>query len=518
MRYRSLFALMVAALAGCPAGSGGLGDSCGGNGDCESSLQCQGNVCVARCQRSPDCGDGYACAGDGTCTQSAAGLGASCSGEPECEVGLSCELDGTTNLNDNMPQTLTASCVAENSGAADGSTCATDDECRNGTCALGHCVDLCSPSNNSRDCALGQTCAVIPRVEAIGYPFWGCIPATGSLTWAIPVDGPEADVLLPVPSTAYSVAVTFQIDDAAQQVGATKVVSPVHTLTGDNQGVVLVDPNGDYYSNLVRHEPGFGQSVLAMPSAPTDPLSAPSQPLLEGAYALHVSSLRAPFPTTVGTETPRMTAVVKLDHGATLDLHLHFLNFQDHPCSAQFGGGALTAQLAQSAAFFQTDFLGTLRTVLAHVGLNLGTVDYDDILDHPELDGLDVSNAGQLLALGSHTTGLDVFFVRTLSPIGLEAFGPNPGPGGLPGTAQSGIVIGLDTLCYRSWDQLSRLVAHEAARYLGLYDNLELDLVHTDPIDDSDTSSANLMYFSEFGGDDISTEQGDILRRSAVLR
>ena len=111
-----------------------------------------------------------------------------------------------------------------------------------------------------------------------------------------------------------------------------------------------------------------------------------------------------------------------------------------------------------------------------------------------------------------------MFFVRTLSPIGLQAVGPNPGPAGLAGTRRSGIVIGVDTLCYRTWRQLARLTAYEIARYMGLYNNVGIDPAHIDPIADTDSTSTNLMFYSELGGTVLSEGQKQILRRSAVLR
>jgi hypothetical protein len=212
-----------------------------------------------------------------------------------------------------------------------------------------------------------------------------------------------------------------------------------------------------------------------------------------------------------------VTVVAKLDTSALLDLHFFFLNFTDHPCSDAFGG-TLNASVAQSAQFFQSDFLGLLSDVFAQGGVTLNTLTYDDILDQPELDGLDVSAASSLFALGSYPTGVNVFFVRTLSPSGLQAYGPtpNPGPAGLAGTSQSGIVVGLDALCYRSWTQVARLAAHEIARYMGLYDDIDPDGT-TDPLSDTDASSENLMFYSELGGTNVSPQQRDILERSAVM-
>ncbi len=80
------------------------------------------------------------------------------------------------------------------------------------------------------------------------------------------------------------------------------------------------------------------------------------------------------------------------------------------------------------------------------------------------------------------------------------------------------MIVALDTLCYRSWAEVARLTSHEVARYMGLYDNIELDAAHTDPISDSDGTSANLMFYSELGGTDLSPFQRDILGRSGVLR
>jgi hypothetical protein len=193
-------------------------------------------------------------------------------------------------------------------------------------------------------------------------------------------------------------------------------------------------------------------------------------------------------------------------------------------CQAQMGPVTLDATQAQTATAFQEDFVGELRAIFAAGGIALGNLSYADVKDRPDLDGLDVTDAGELLALGSSVTGVNVFFVRTLSPVGLQGFAPGPGPAGLAHTPQSGIVIGLDTLCFRSWRQLARLTAHELGRYMGLSHNVELPTdemgnpLYADPIEDSDTSSNNLMFFSELGGTEISPGQRDILTRSGVLR
>jgi hypothetical protein len=128
-----------------------------------------------------------------------------------------------------------------------------------------------------------------------------------------------------------------------------------------------------------------------------------------------------------------------------------------------------------------------------------------------------------LLTLGKYADGVNIFFVRTMSPVGIQGFAPGPGPG-LAGTRQSGVVVSADTLCYRSWSNVARLTGHEIARYMGLYRNRELRANLEDPIADSPSAEAdpatenNLMFFSELGGTSLSRGQIDILLRSPALR
>ncbi len=509
---------LVFVLAACPGGGGGVGDTCSSTGDCDSSLQCLASTCVPRCARAPECGDGYACTAAGLCVAATGQEGAACSSATDCAAGLSCRFDPDLGSNGQ----LLATCTADTAGAPPNAPCSADADCREGTCALGRCIELCSVT---RDCTDGTACTQIPRVgsgAATGPQppvFSGCLQSTGSIAWSIPVDSPSEVIWLPVPGLARSVELTMAIDDTAEEVGALTVTSPSQVQIFD---LTAADP----FTSPVRHGALPGQSVLAMPSSPSTPLET-------GAYTVAVSSLRPPFGPdpehppmpNPGSSTPRATAVIKLDTGSVLDLHFYFLDLSDHPCQGLFGDITLTAGVAQTQSFFQTDYIGGLRNVFAQAGISIGDVTYEDINDaqknaHHDLDGLDVGDAPSLLALGAHPTGINVFFVRSLSPVGLQAFGPNPGPWSLGGTSQSGVIVALDTVCYRSWGLLARLTAHELARYMGLYNNVELGHPdEQDPIADSDTSDNNLMFYSEDNdsGIELSPGQRDILQRSAVL-
>ncbi len=516
MRSRALPTLLIVlSLTGCPGGGGSIGDPCGDHGDCDSLLQCVGSLCVPRCQRAPECGDGYSCDNEGLCHGANGQSGDKCTSEVDCAAGLSCQIDGSTVDGDGR---LLASCTDQNEGRPAGSECGGDLECRNGTCALGHCVDLCT---DTRDCGGGNNCMRIPRVEANGAMFEGCLPARGSVKWSIPIPGPSAEILFPVPDAARSATLVFRVDDPAQKVGALTIFAPDDLQLYDKPCVPSQTPPfcseqsaiDQYYKWPIRHLPEAGQSALVIPSNPDSPL----QP---GAYKMRVSSFRPNG--SAGSAIPHMTAVLKMDPAVILDLHFYFLDLDDHPCAAAFGGTKLDAATGKTATYFQADFLGQLRTIFAGGGLALGTTTYDDVAHHGDLDGLSVTDAGALLSLGAYDGGVNVFFVRTLSPVGLQAFSPNPGPAGLAGTRQSGVVIGVDTLCYRSWNQLARLTAHEIARYMGLFHNVELEAADhptwRDPIEDSDDSPGNLLFFSELGGFELSAGQRAILSKSAVLR
>ena len=516
MRPAALFAIVALALGGCPGGGAGLGETCSRTGDCSGEYQCISSVCVQRCQHAPECGDGFACTLDGLCIAATGQTGDACTSEIDCAAGLACQLDGGSDVDANG--LLLATCSAATGVRPAEAACERDVDCRNGTCALGRCVDLCNAADGAPDveaaraCVTTDTCTKIPRVGLPGAHaplFGGCLPQHGVITWAIPVDGPRSTLELPRPDNAQSLALVMSVDDVQQEVGAISVFGPDDA---DLFELTAVDP----FATLVRHEPELGQSVLAMPSSPD-----PGAELVTGAYHVTVASLRPPFGglPTIGSATPRVTAVAKLGSGSTLDLHFYFLDFTDHPCAAAFAGETLTATTASVDSFFQQDYLHTLRTVLANAGISILQPTYEDLANHPDLDGLDVADASALLQLGVHATGINVFFVRSLSPVGLQAFAPNPGPPGLGGTRQSGIVIGLDTLCYRSWTDLARLTARELARYMGLYDTVGLTQpTSTDPISDTTTDATNLMFPSEHQGTDISTKQRDILRRSGVLR
>lgn len=512
MRHGLAPVLVVALFAGCAGGGAGIGEPCEHHRDCASDLQCSEDVCVTRCKRAPDCGDGYACDEHGLCLLALGKPGEPCRSEVECAPGLKCQLDGTTVEGGR----LHASCAVAAAGHPPGSECTIDADCHNGTCALGHCTDLCS---EARDCAPGTSCLAIPRVEADGALYNGCLLSQGTVTWTIPVQEPAPELLLPVPRGATHASLVMTVDDSSQKVGAVSVFAPSGLRLYrpcPALGALECSPDqaaAQFFDNKVRHQPATAFSVLSIPSSSSVDLEG-------GAYRVQVSSLRQPG--TQGTAIPKVVGAVRIGTGTLLDLHFYFLDLTDHPCASAFGDARLDKDRAKNAPYFKDDYLGRLREIFEGAGIAIGVVTYDNIEQHPELDGIDLESVGSLLSRGNYTSGVNVFFARTLSPVGLQAFGPNPGPAGVANTHRSGIVVGADTLCYRSWQQLARQTAHELARYMGLFHNVELGVASNpawrDPITDSDDSPNNLMFYSELGGVELSPGQQNILVRSPVLR
>lgn len=501
----ALASIVVAALAGfgsvtssgCADGAG-IGGACESHDDCRTALQCASNVCIALCRRALDCGDGAACTAGGYCVAGTSRAGDTCITETACGPGLACVLDRTDVDHDGVMQ---ATCAPDRQGHALGSPCDDDSECRNGTCGLGHCIDLCV---NDRDCGAGQVCTSVPRVEAGGAQFFGCLVNQGTLTFELPVQGAVQKTLLAVPGNARSVSLLMTLDDQNQRVGLTKVVSPRGRLL-----YTLPIQQPDYYGNLLRHIPDRGLSVALLPSSLDTEFE-------HGPYSIELQSFRLGQP---GSATPRTTVAMKMGDGALLDLHLKFADLAEHPCRDQLiaRNGVLNAESARRDADFQQYFISTLRTLLGRGSVTIGDITFEDVAGHPELDAITQESAGALFAQTKTADGVTLYFVRSIAPAGLAAIGANPGPVGLPGTSRSGIALTMEAMCYRSWSQVARTAAHEIAGYLGLFPNRDID-DGLDPISDTDDGSENLMFYSELGGTVLSSGQGQIMQRSPALR
>jgi hypothetical protein len=506
------------AVASC-GGNGDVGESCGSTSDCADGLQCFDHTCVPRCELHADCGDGHICE-NGACVLVESEIGDHCERELDCGPGQACHLDDQLRDENDI---LYSSCQPEVAGNVLDETCTADADCRTGTCVIGRCVDLCDdrdgPESGDDDCPADHVCARIPRELSADdvAAFYGCLPASGNIVYDVPFDARYQRFYLPVPDDAASLALVSSIADPAQLVGAARLESPSGELLYQ-----LPLTREEYFANRVRHEPTHGISTLVLPQ--TGDQTADLDP---GAYVVELGSyidLETP-----GTEIPDVQVIYKLFPKPEqvldfrhLDIHFYFLDLADHPCAAAFGAeplDATTAQDATPAPDFQ-DFVTDLQGIFnrAEIVLETETATYADVTDRPDLDGLSADRLGELLSLSTTDGGVNVFFVRTLSPVGLQALaGGPPGPPGIAGTRASGVAIGVDTLCYRSWADLARITAHELARALGLQHNIEPD-GFADALDDTPDGSDNLLYYSEFATDVLTPSQRDLVKRSPALR
>jgi hypothetical protein len=208
---------------------------------------------------------------------------------------------------------------------------------------------------------------------------------------------------------------------------------------------------------------------------------------------------------------------VRVGEATHLNLHFHFLDLTDHPCRSAFAPSqSLDASSARTSDAFQTKFLPQLQNLFASATIGLGQPTYDDLRNSPALDNVTYDNARTLLSLGKYSNGINVFLARSVSPIGMTAFGPTPGPAGIKGTTASGVILSMEPLCYLEWEQFTRNAAHQIARYMGLFPNRDL-AGHLDPIDDTAEESDNLMFFSERGGNKLTPGQRAVLIGSPIL-
>jgi hypothetical protein len=358
----------------------------------------------------------------------------------------------------------------------------------------------------SDDCSqASSTCAGVPYIfspRAVDQ-FNGCMPSSGVLAVDLPVDD-EGLVHVSVPSNALSMTLTSDIGDPDMIVGMTRLVSPSGQLLWNKP--MPTDPI--FIEQPVRYAPSTEISSFMLPSSTAAPLEA-------GVYRVNVAAWQK---NTLQTRlTPRVRAIYRLGfEGRTLDVNFHFMNLAEHAC---VGSKPLNASRAsEKASMFQSETLPAWRATFQQAGISLGTLSYDDETGKDDLDSVRPDELGALFDLSDRTRpGLDVYVVRSLYPLGvLAATGGSPGPLE-KGTAHSGIVVSADALCLLGYDDFGRLLAHAAARYLGLFESVDVN-GRKDLLTSTGEGSSNVVYFRLGQGAQITEEQGNILRRSPVLR
>lgn len=491
-------AVFFAAPLGC--GGAGLGEPCAERSDCASDLQCLGGLCTPLCDNHAECGDGFLCTEDGECSRVLSRIGDRCDSELGCGPDQACLLDEADDDGDGW---LLATCQPQPTGAVAGSECASDDDCRSGSCNLGRCTRMCRTSS---ECPEDLTCTELPRLLESGWAlFRGCLQDGGTISHRLEVPYSGAEVPLLVPGNATSVAVTSVSSDPSLLAGAFQLRGP----TGAYLYRTPQTPD-DVANNPIRYSMAPGESTLLFPNRPEE------SPLAPGVYRIELGT--ALSPQLPASDIPEVTVHYKLDESAILDVNVYFLDLSNHPCQGGIGSTHLDASNAPGLLVFQSYLADTLG-ILGQAGIVLGDVTYHDISGRPELDALSASDLPSLLELSTTGSGLNLFLVRSIEPGGIQVLsGGTPGAPRRPGSRTAGIAVSMDTLCYRTWPQLARTTAHAMARQMGLFRNREPSSDIEDPIADSSSGPENLMYYSEFGGTELSKGQAEVLRLYPGLR
>lgn len=468
-----------------------LGGACAGNSPSPAQ----------ECELDRDCDDGFHCDADHQCVPVISEIGQPCSREGDCGPGQTCSLTTVDTDGDGVADALAPTCQEQSVGLGTGAMCVEDASCATGVCAIGRCVELCAQTT---DCPSGTACVGIPRIAVRAAPlFDGCLQAAGTLETAIAVDAVRSLVSIPVPANALSFTIVADVGRTDQAVGTVKLTSPSGELLYQRPAAT---DEVTFWTQPVRYAPDLQISSMLVPNSSAVKLAA-------GAYEAEIASF---LPGGgVGTLVPDVKVVYRLGTaGHILDVNLYFLDLAGHPCP----GADMSAALAANSPLIQDQFLPAWRGAFAQAGLALGDITYHDVTGRPDLDSLQPAELPDLFALSdSDVPALNVFVVRSLDPLGVQALsGGSPGPLD-HGTMHSGVVITADALCLASWFNLGRVTAHEAAHYLGLYHNVELD-GHVDPLSTTDQGVDNLMYFGAGGGTQLTAEQQDILTRSPILR
>ncbi|MCB9507209.1 MAG: hypothetical protein H6700_01785 [Myxococcales bacterium] len=515
---------------------------------CESDRECIGRTCIVEdgwvdgyctsldCVLDTDCEDEDAlCAGveaERYCAQR-------CVLDDECRDGYRCE-----RIEGRAPSV----CVPGErlTGAWDGEPCATDADCRGGTCLPdpyhpgGECTTLdcrdfldCArgPYNNrclsqptgnlcARACEESDECRDGYLCQAVGPGLAVCAPGT---TPAVPegldpedypidihcgvepVDGIATfDYEIPEGTTAYMLT-PFSLDGG--------LVSPLRV---DLPSGAVIDFRGE--SNGFQLVPSYLFGFINPIVIP--PIESLAAQLEFGTHTARIETM---------SESLCWMLLVEGDAGTTLDVNVHLV-----------GVPGFEAPTAASNDHLQA-VLDAFAEVLGAAGVELGARRYFD--DDPSRSIIRSEfDAQELVALSAppgesaaEALSLNVYFVQGFdfgSVIGISM--GLPGAAGLHGTRSSGLVftseyIGRDLGSLGDGDVFTAVVmAHEVGHYLGLFHTTEMYSGGYDPLSDTPQCTrgfpdscpdrTNLMFPLALGGRSISPQQAYQLLRNPLTR
>ena len=424
-----------------------------------------------------------------------------CSQSADCAAGRVCTWRAVVDASGNRTS-IRSLCADIVTGAPSGGVCNQDSGCQSGFCHLGTCSEACKAT-----CPIGMSCQASQEPLKAGYTkaIKTCLPAQGITVYDFasrPVTDPA---VIPVPENAVSSTVVMQGGDTLYPI-VSSLVAPDSTQLISNGGDPLAQPE--------RYYPETQIGTMFLPNTPTWPLQV--GPYKYKALLCDDTMTNCDNPPSPTHIYYKLAPGAKQDTG-TLTVNFIFNGLAGHAC------GSLTAATAPSSSAMKK-VLANFSMIYAKAGITIGTVNYYDLSrsDLYDINGNDEATLNKLFETSSFLSNraVNVFLVRSMSPMGLLGVaGGIPGPP-IHGTAHSGIVANWDGQCY---GVMGNVVPHEVGHYLGLFHNIEADAkgnddpTHQDAIDDTNTSHNNLMYWNEEGGDEVSAGQGWVMRGSFLV-
>ncbi|RMG16567.1 MAG: hypothetical protein D6729_10635 [Deltaproteobacteria bacterium] len=425
-------------------------DGCLTNADCRPGYACSGGICDVACSADEECGGGEICL-NGACV--GAGVGQSCDTGGDCPGSLSCfkSVPGgyctqSCTTGGDCPEGSTCGLIKGNSLCL--AACRDDLDCGSGQRCMGGVCNL--PCGSDADCAADEFCD----------QFSGLCKSRIS-------GGGDVEVL---PLGQVSLGTTQSIDVDASTYAFTILVRGglnasfvVDSLRGPS-GQELV--SRDYFSGPFRTYPTAQAYAAQFPNS--DQLGV--QP---GRYTFRVLSDR--------DSSADITLYLKKSNGGTYAGGSIPLNVFIAPGAFPDGANAASA----SGSRWVSDVLARWQQFYRNqASVELGQVKFFD-LPSGLTDVSSESEYQQAFLDHGRDGALNLFFVRSLSLGGSSAVagvsGGIPGPPGIGGTRNSGVIIEVQDSPRLTGDDM----CHEIGHFLGLYHISETDGTTHDLITDT---------------------------------
>lgn len=498
--------------------------SCTDRSTCRSDWQCFGGQCVPACTAPTDCGargfscdsgqcnplpgvaNGGACTFDEDCSSMLCLSGicrAACDNEAACPVAETCAVNAIGDNGELFPTTqIRPACIPRRGGATPGKACEVDDDCDQGSCQFGRCVNLCSADAQCGSTAACSTLAVY--LDSGTYPnVKVCLPV-GTLTFATPLS------LASIPSTAQSFALFATLTKTTDY----ENVAGIATMSEPDGNEIYTVPESEdaFYNALIRYYPTEISSTMLVPNSP-------AYTLKQGMYSFTAGSSKGGAMSVTGYVKIAKAPITT----GTLSLNFYVTDLS--------GGACDRAKVTEAnGATKLANAISEIKSIYEQAGITIADVTFQTSTATNTIASDAPGDLGRVLEAGTkgHQTevGMDIVLIRSISSSsspGLISLGI---AGGIPsapvlGNPHSGVVVAMDAVCDygNDWQSvLASTIAHEAGHSMGLFHNVEQTGARDAITDNNGDGASSLMYWLEYGGSKLSAQQAEVLRHDPKVK